>query len=149
MTDQERAAQAALVAEARAAGVNEGKTAAEAEAAQRLTEAQAAAKTATETAAKAAHDRVVSILGSDEAKGREALAKQLASMSQISAEDAIATLKAAPKADSKVTNLLAANMPPNPSVAADTGTGDGDDTVDATVTRIMNAGKAPKLAAVK
>jgi hypothetical protein len=58
----------------------------------------AATQTAASAAAQAAQTRIKSILGAKEAKGRDELASHLAFNTQLSADDAVATLAAAPKA---------------------------------------------------
>ena len=82
--------------------------------------------------AKAEQQRIAGIMGSENAKGREALANHFAFNTSMSAEDAIAALAAAPKAEPKAetpavpapgANALAAAMARsgNPDVALDGG----------------------------
>jgi signal peptide peptidase SppA len=111
-TQMAQDAKPALTAEditaAHARGVQEGKTAAEAESAKKLAEGQAAS-------AKAAQERVLAILGHEEAKGRTQLAQKLAATS-MSADEAVEIMKAAEKTVDKPG--LGARMPPNPRVGA-------------------------------
>lgn len=139
---------AAQLAEAETRAAAKAKAEAEAESTKRIAEANEAATRAATDAGKAAQSRIAAILGSNEAKGREAQAQHFAFETQMSAEDALKALAKAPKADAKVTNMLAANMPANPNVGADA-PGDGDETEAAVVARIMSAGKKPKLSAAK
>lgn len=133
---------AAQLAEAEARGALKAKTETEAEAVKQLAAAQA-------QAAAYAQARISTILTHAEADGRRTLAEHLAFKTQTNVEDAIALLAAAPKESAGPTNLLAAAMAKvdNPKVGAE---GEhADDDVSGTVARIMNAGKPPKLAAVK
>lgn len=155
MTDQEKAAQAALIAEARAAGIAEGKTQAASEAAAATAKAIADAATKASTDAQA---RIAAILGHEEAKDRDAQARHLAFNTAMSLDDVVAILKTGPKVEATAVNKLAApanllaaamSKVPNPQVGAELTGDDGEETEAAVVARIMNAGKVPKLAAVK
>lgn len=116
MNDQDKAAQAALIAEARAAGLAEGKTAGEAESAKKLAEAQAAAATA-------AQARVAAILGHEEAKGRTKAAQHIAFNTSMTVEEAVKMLASTEKESAPAANLLADLMArvenQNPKVGAD------------------------------
>lgn len=115
MTEQEKAAQAALIAEARAAGLAEGKTAA-------TTEATAATATATKAASKAERERVHAIQTCEAAKGKPSLAAHLALETEMTVEQAQALLaKAAVETPDKPTNVLAGAMAnvPNPKLGPD------------------------------
>lgn len=92
----------------------EGRAGAQAEAAE-------AAKTSAEAAAKAAQDRVAAILGHDEAKGRETLARHLAFKTATGVEDAVALLAASAKEGAAADNPLdkAMRARGNPKVGAD------------------------------
>lgn len=119
MTEQEKAAQTALIADARAAGVAEGK-------AQATTEATNTAAVATKAATDTERKRIAAIQTCDAAKGRPILAAHLALETEMSVEQAAALLaKAAIEAPDKPANPLAAAMEnvPNPKVGA----GAGDD----------------------
>lgn len=80
----------------------------------------AQAETGTE-AAEAERARIATILGSEEAKGREDLARHLALEDDMPADKAVALLGKSPKADAAPANPLAAAMggEPNPDVGAD------------------------------
>lgn len=122
MTEQEKSAQTALIAEARAAGIAEGKTAATAE-------ATAANATAAKAATEAERKRVHAIQTCEAAKGKPALAAHLALETEMTVEQASALLaKAAPEAAASTApaNLLAAAMAKekNPSIGADAGDGE-------------------------
>lgn len=83
-----------------------------------LAEGQAAAAKAQTDATKAATERVKAIQSCEAAKTRPTLAAHLAFETTMSADDAIAMLA---KAGAEVgANPLAAAMPPNPQVGADT-----------------------------
>lgn len=134
MTDQEKAAQAAMVAEARAAGVTEGRTAAEADAKTKAAatppkmetvDVAAAAKAAVESDRK----RVVAIQSCEAAKGKPILASHLALETDMSVEQATSLLaKAGVEAPSKPVNQFADAMAAlgNPKVGAGAGDKDGD-----------------------
>ena len=113
MTDQERAAQAALIAEARAAGVTEGKT-----------ETAATAAKAAKAAADAERKRVSAIQTCEAATGKPALAAHLALETEMTVEQAQALLaKAAVETPAVPANALAERMAgiPNPKIGADGG----------------------------
>lgn len=115
------------VTQAHTRGVQEGKTAAEADAAKKLADAE-------KMAAKAAQDRVLAILGHDEAVGRTALAKKLAATS-MSVDDAVELMKSAAK-EAPAKADLNSRMPPNPKAGLPAADG-GEAT--ASVTRIDSA----------
>lgn len=102
------------LADARAAGVAEGKTTGAAE--------------ATKAAREAERARISAITTHAEAAGRTKLAEHLAHKTEMSVDDAVAMLAAAPKeaAAAAPSNLLAAAMGkiPNPKVGADAGEGE-------------------------
>lgn len=83
-----------------------------------LATAQAESEAKAKGAADAAKTRAKAILGSEEAKGREALAHSLAFDEDVPAERAIALLKAAPKATAAPANRFdqAMNSAGNPQV---------------------------------
>ena len=97
---------------AHARGVQEGKAAADADAKKAVAEAQTAA-------AKAAQERVLAILGHEEAAGRAELAKKLAA-TDISVEAAVDLLKSAPKQEAKASLATRMAQVPNPKVGAGT-----------------------------
>jgi capsid assembly protease len=94
MSDSDKAAREKEIAEARAAGVAQGKAEAQSERDQ-------AVKTAAADATKAERARLKAIVTSEESKGRGELAAHLAFETDQPAEAAIALLKAAPKAEAK------------------------------------------------
>lgn len=102
MTEQEKQAAAEQAAKARAEALAEG---------ERKGEATAEKKAADE------RTRVKAILESPEAEGRDALARQLAFGTTLSADDAIASLKVAPK-EKKAGPLASAMDGKNPSGVA-------------------------------
>lgn len=128
----------ALVAKARTEGEATGAARATAEATAALTATVAAkdkeAKDAADASATASRERIAAILSNEESKGREALAQHLAFKTGQSVDDAVAMLKAAPKAEDKSGGRLGAAMPANPKVGAD---GDAEpDDAQATIARI-------------
>lgn len=114
MTDQEKAAQAALVAEARAAGFAEGKSAA-------TTEAATIAATAAKASAETERKRIAAIQTCEAAKGKPQLAAHLALETDMTVEQAQALLAKAAVETTAAANPLAAAMPPNPKVTPDSG----------------------------
>lgn len=142
---------ATQLAAAKAEGVTEGRTTAEADTAKRIADTQAAAATA-------AQERISAILGHDEAKDRQTLSKHLAFKTTQSVEDIAATLAASPKEVAAAVagnplaapaNLLAAAMGkvPNPQVGP--GSLEGEETVESLAASIINAGKRKPLVIAK
>lgn len=101
MSDAERAEREKAIAEARAAGVAQGKAEAKAEHEKEL-------GAAIETAVAGERDRIKAIVTCDEAKGRADLATHIAFETATSADDAKKLLAAAPQA--KTSGALAAAM---------------------------------------
>ena len=101
---------------------------------------KALAETAAANAAKEARTseraRMSGIMGSEEAKGREALANHFAMNTDMSVEDAKAALAVAPKAEAAApaatTNAFAAAMEAsgNPNVGSDAASAEGSGTAD-------------------
>lgn len=151
LTEAEKAAHAAQVAEAEA----RGRAAAEAESKKRVTDAEAAtaqaAKEAAAAAATAAQTRISGILTHAEAQGRRAQAEHFAFKTSMTVDEAAAALAAGAKeAPTQAENLLAGAMGkvPNPKVGADPG--EGDETATDVAKRIAGyANGARKLAVVK
>jgi len=110
---QEKTYTQADIDAARAAAMKEGEEKERAAAAAKLAEAEAKAT----ASAKAAQERVLAILGHEEAVGRTELAKKLAA-SSMSVDEAVDMLKAAPKQEAKGTLANRMANVPNPKVGA-------------------------------
>lgn len=145
----------ALVATARAEGETAGVARAASESAAAIAAATASA-TATKdadisaAAAKAAteaRERVAAILGSEDAKGREALAQHLAFKTSNTVDDSLALLKVSPKEAAGRGGALGNLMPPNPNVAPDTA--DPGDATDAKAMSARIVGNARALKIIK
>ena len=128
MTDEEKAA---MIANAKAEG----------------------AKEATAAATKAATDRIAAILGSEEATGRDDLAKHFAFNTEMSAESAVAALKVSPRATAPQPNANSQSQSFDkqmqqhaPNLSPNTATGneneDGEDDTDKKSAASLNATKA-------
>lgn len=132
-TDTKPSLTAEELAQAQTRGFQEGKKEGDAATAKAVADAQAAA-------GKIAQDRVLAILGHQEAEGRMALARKLAAGS-ISIEDAVDIMKTAAKeAPAKPTNALAEAMArvDNPKVGLDSGT-DAEAQDKALIAKVVSA----------
>jgi ClpP class serine protease len=104
-----------------------------------------ASSTSDKRSAKSDRERIAAILESEEAVGREALARRLALHTNLSANDAIAALKEAPKASGGNSAGFASRLSGlNPDVGADKpqGSEGGDDAVKETLALAKLAGLA-------
>lgn len=96
------------------------------------------------TGSEAERTRVSAILDSEDAKGRETLAKHLAFSTDMKPEAAAAVLKASPKTEAKTGSRLDGRVP-TPDVDADQGEGSGT-TADTEMDEYAKGAAAAKLA---
>lgn len=119
---------------------------------QQISEARTTAKAegmseGAKSGAEAERARIAGILGHAEAAERRTLAEHLAFKTSHSVEEAVALLVVSAKeAPGKPMNQLAAAMPPNPRVAADTGADDAPKKAQISASKIY---EQRRLAAVK